>query len=132
MSQAIAEHYIRIGAVPARKCSVIHNGIDLDQFSPDAGERSRLRERFHVGDSFVWLAAGRISRAKDYPNLLRAFAAVCAAEARTQLWIAGEAQHQEDRESELWPHRLASKIECVGWVSAMTWPKCSLQPMPLS
>ncbi len=98
VSQAIAEHYIRIGAVPARKCSVIHNGIDLNQFSPDAGERSRLRERFHVGDSFVWLAAGRISRAKDYPNLLRAFAAVCAAEARTQLWIAGEAQHQEDRE----------------------------------
>jgi glycosyltransferase involved in cell wall biosynthesis len=98
VSQAIAERYIRIGAVPGRKCSVIHNGIDLNQFSPDGGERSRLRERFHADDSFVWLAAGRITHAKDYPNLLRAFAAVCAAEARTQLWIAGEAQHQEDSE----------------------------------
>lgn len=98
VSHAVAQRYAKIGAVPPGKCSVIHNGIDLSQFSHDAGERSRLREQFHAGDSFVWLAAGRITAAKDYPNLLRAFAVACAAEAQTQLWIAGGAQHDEDRE----------------------------------
>lgn len=98
VSEAIAERYIRIGAVPSRKCSVIHNGIDLNEFYPEVCERSSLREQFHADDSFVWLAAGRITAAKDYPNLLRAFAADRAVEDKAQLWIAGEAQHQEDRE----------------------------------
>lgn len=98
VSEAIAERYIRIGAVPSRKCSVIHNGIDLNEFYPEVREHSFLRERSHAEDSFVWMAAGRITAAKDYPNLLRGFAATCAAEAQTQLWIAGEAQHQEDGE----------------------------------
>lgn len=98
VSEAIAERYIRIGAVPSRKCSVIHNGIDLNEFYPEVCERSRPRERLHADDSFVWLAAGRITAAKDYPNLLRGFAAACAAENKAQLWIAGEAQHQEDGE----------------------------------
>lgn len=39
---------------------------------------------------FVWLAVGRIAPAKDYPNLLRAFAQVLAARPETRLWIAGE------------------------------------------
>jgi glycosyltransferase involved in cell wall biosynthesis len=98
VSQEVAQRYAKIGAVPARKCSVIYNGIDLNQFSPSACERSRLREQLHADDNFVWLAAGRITPAKDYPNLLRAFAVVCAAEFKTQLWIAGEALHQEERE----------------------------------
>ena len=43
----------------------------------------------HAANDYIWLAAGRITPAKDYPNLLRAFAHVHSAEPRTQLWIAG-------------------------------------------
>ena len=39
---------------------------------------------------FIWLAAGRITPAKDYPNLLRAFAKVRAHRSDAMLWIAGE------------------------------------------
>jgi glycosyltransferase involved in cell wall biosynthesis len=44
---------------------------------------------------FIWLTAGRIAPAKDYPNLLRAFARVRAARADARLWIAGEASGRE-------------------------------------
>ena len=42
------------------------------------------------GDEFIWITAGRIVPAKDYPNLLRAFALVRAAVPSACLWIAGE------------------------------------------
>jgi glycosyltransferase involved in cell wall biosynthesis len=42
-----------------------------------------------AGDSFIWLAAGRLVLAKDFPNLLRAFKQIRAADPNTQLWIAG-------------------------------------------
>jgi glycosyltransferase involved in cell wall biosynthesis len=42
-----------------------------------------------AGESFIWLAAGRLVPAKDYPNLLQAFSQVRAMFADAQLWIAG-------------------------------------------
>ena len=47
--------------------------------------------RWALRDEFVWLTAGRIAPAKDYPNLLRAFALVLRAFPEARLWIAGEA-----------------------------------------
>jgi glycosyltransferase involved in cell wall biosynthesis len=44
---------------------------------------------------FIWLAVGRLAPAKDYPNLLRAFAAVRAKKPDAQLWIAGDARGDE-------------------------------------
>jgi glycosyltransferase involved in cell wall biosynthesis len=44
-----------------------------------------------VTHEFIWLTAGRMVPAKDFPNLLRAFALVRAARPAAQLWIAGEA-----------------------------------------
>jgi glycosyltransferase involved in cell wall biosynthesis len=48
-----------------------------------------------VAGEFVWLAAGRIVPAKDYPNLLRAFAKVRHKFPKAQLWIAGESTSAE-------------------------------------
>jgi glycosyltransferase involved in cell wall biosynthesis len=55
-----------------------------------------MRTERNAGSSFIWLAAGRITAAKDYPNLLRAFAQVHAAIPRTRLWVAGEGSHREE------------------------------------
>lgn len=91
VSQAAAERFVRLKAVPARKCVVLTNGIDTAEFTPNLARRSRMRTAMAAGNEFIWLAAGRIVPAKDYPNLLRAFAQVRAAESKAQLWIAGEA-----------------------------------------
>jgi glycosyltransferase involved in cell wall biosynthesis len=91
VSQAAADRYARLKAVPVRKVSVLTNGIDLAEFAPSAERRGLIRAQMGVGEEFVWLAAGRIVPAKDFPNLLRAFAQVLGEIPEARLWIAGEA-----------------------------------------
>jgi glycosyltransferase involved in cell wall biosynthesis len=95
VSQAAADRYVRLKAVPARKCSVLTNGIDTAEFAPDLERRARMREELGAGDDFIWLTAGRIAPAKDYPNLLRAFARTTESDAKAQLWVAGEGDVDE-------------------------------------
>jgi glycosyltransferase involved in cell wall biosynthesis len=91
VSQAAVGRYLRLKAVPANKSSVLTNGIDTAEFTPNAERRACTRAGMRVRNEFVWLAAGRIVPAKDYPNLLCAFALIRAAFPEAQLWIAGEA-----------------------------------------
>jgi glycosyltransferase involved in cell wall biosynthesis len=95
VSQAAADRYVRLKAVPLCKISVLTNGIDTMEFAPNAERRSQLRAEMRVAGEFVWLAAGRIVPAKDYPNLLRAFAKVRHKFPKAQLWIAGESTSAE-------------------------------------
>ena len=95
VSQAAAARYVCLKAVPAHKSSVLTNGIDTAEFASSSERRARLRAQMGVEEEFVWLAAGRIAPAKDYPNLLRAFAPVRAECAETRLWIVGEGQGAE-------------------------------------
>jgi glycosyltransferase involved in cell wall biosynthesis len=91
VSQAAADRYVRLKAIPAHKCSVITNGIDTAEFAPNPERRATVRAQMNAQDQFIWLAAGRIAPAKDYPNLLRAFAQVHAEFSAARLWVAGEA-----------------------------------------
>ena len=90
VSQAAADRFMRLKAVPRRKCIVLTNGIDTAEFAPDAERRPRVRSEMGAKSEFIWLIAGRIAPAKDFPNLLRAFALVRASRGDAQLWIAGE------------------------------------------
>ncbi len=94
VSTAAAERFIRLKAVSNSKCSVLANGIDLDEFVPDAQRRADTREQLGIHGEFVWLAIGRRTQAKDFPNLLQSFGQVSAGSLATEppavrLWIAG-------------------------------------------
>jgi glycosyltransferase involved in cell wall biosynthesis len=101
ISQAAAERFIRERIVPAHLLTVIANGVDTERMRTVApGERTTLRQSFGAaGDEFVWLAVGRFETAKDYPNMLRAFAAVHARERRALLVIVGQGSLQEEAEA---------------------------------
>jgi glycosyltransferase involved in cell wall biosynthesis len=89
VSQAAAERFVRLKAIPKHKCLVRTNGIDTTEFAPDAGRRTATREAMGAASSFVWLSAGRVTAAKDFPNLLRAFQLARKEEPDVELWIAG-------------------------------------------
>ena len=91
VSAAVAERYMRRKAVPGSKCVVVTNGIEIAEFVPDPERRNQMREQMGVVGEFVWLSVGRITPAKDFPNLLGAFGRVWRAFPESQLWIAGEA-----------------------------------------
>ncbi|MGA2674503.1 MAG: glycosyltransferase [Terracidiphilus sp.] len=95
VSESAARRFVRLKAVPQNKCMVLTNGIDTEEFAPDAPRRARARAAMDASENFIWLAAGRIVPAKDYANLLRAFARVRTVRNDTQLWIAGEAAGAE-------------------------------------
>ena len=90
VSNAAAERFIGLGAVPPEKMVVLTNGIDLEAFSTDSDRRRLTRSIMQAGDCFVWLAVGRLAAAKDYPNLLNAFMLLRKLAPGTRLWIAGE------------------------------------------
>jgi glycosyltransferase involved in cell wall biosynthesis len=95
VSEAAARRYVQLKAVPQHKCTLLTNGIDLAEFTPDPERCQRMRAELGVSTAFLWLAAGRIVPAKDLPNMLRAFAQVRAANQSAQLWIAGDAMAAE-------------------------------------
>jgi glycosyltransferase involved in cell wall biosynthesis len=90
VSEAAAGRFVRLKAVSRQKCVVLSNGIDSAEFAPDAERRARMRTGMGVNGEFVWLALGRLVPAKDYPNLLRAFAQVRVVRPEARLWVAGE------------------------------------------
>jgi len=95
VSQAAAERFVRLKAVPQSKCVVVTNGVDTLEFSPDANRRMQMRSTMEANGEFIWITAGRIVPAKDFPNLLRAFEIVRATFPNSLLWIAGEAVNEE-------------------------------------
>ncbi len=86
VSQATAESHLAAGMVSEKKLTVLGNGIELDAWRPDVAARTAVRRELRLADEFLWLAAGRLDRVKDYPTLLNAFV---SAPATARLLIAG-------------------------------------------
>lgn len=90
VSRAAARRYVQVGAVPPTRMRYVPNGVDVGTFRPEPGRRAAARQALGLGDAFTWLAVGRFEDAKDYPNLLRAFAQVHAAHPQAQLLLVGD------------------------------------------
>jgi glycosyltransferase involved in cell wall biosynthesis len=100
VSQAAADRFIGEGIVPKELLTVVANGVDTDLFrNVPAGTREALRQSLGLGDGFTWLAVGRFEVAKDYPNMLRAFAKVRERQPRTVLLLVGRGSLQADTEA---------------------------------
>jgi glycosyltransferase involved in cell wall biosynthesis len=100
ISQAAADRFIREGIVPAALLEVVPNGVDTERYrSVPPGTRDRLRQSLGLGGEFAWLAVGRFEAAKDYPNMLRAFARVRAERPDAVLLLVGRGSLQGETEA---------------------------------
>lgn len=114
VSQAGLERYVRVGAVPAHKICFVPNGVDTARFRPDLRARERLRSELELGDSFVWLAVGRFEQAKDYPNMLQAFARVAEQKPGAHLLIAGQGSLREEAEQLVGELKMVDRVHFLG------------------
>lgn len=127
VSQAVARRFLARKAVSPARCAVVPNAIEIAEYRPDPRRRAAVRAAMGVDHDFLWLAAGRLAPAKDYPNLLRAFALLraaaqqgegaqqSAAGPRPRLWIAGQGNARAEHSL----RRLAAALElsdCVEWL----------------
>lgn len=66
--------YVQGGAVRSGRITVVHNGVNTANYQPNPDTRQRMRRELGVDGLFVWLAVGRITPAKAYPDMIRAAA----------------------------------------------------------
>jgi glycosyltransferase involved in cell wall biosynthesis len=94
VSEAARQRFVALKAVSSRRSAVLPLGIDTGVFSSSTKRRVQMRAAMEVAPAakqeFVWLAVGRITPAKDYPNLLAAFAGLSKLRGHARLWVAGE------------------------------------------
>lgn len=114
VSRVAVERYIACAAVPRHKALVAYNGIDCERFRFDPVGRAKVRNELGVTpDTVVLLAAGKLCDAKDYPNLLNAFATVAARRSDCVLWIAGAGPEHGHIQA------LADTIACDGRIKLL-------------
>jgi glycosyltransferase involved in cell wall biosynthesis len=100
VSEAAADHFVAKGIVPRRLLTVIPNGVDPAVFPTVPAEaRQTLRRSMGLDREFVWLAVGRFEIAKDYPNMLRAFAGVHERHPSAVLLLVGRGSLQGETEA---------------------------------
>jgi glycosyltransferase involved in cell wall biosynthesis len=76
VSQAAADAHHLAAMVAEGKLTVVPNGVDANVWRPDAAVRTAVRSELGLDHEFLWLAAGRLEKVKDYPTLLSAMAHV--------------------------------------------------------
>ena len=112
-SQAVDE-LIRRGAAPAGGVVLVPNGISIDAYRPDLSVRLSTRVGLGLGDDFAWLAVGRVTEAKAYPDMVEAFKQVLAHRPAARLLIAGIGPLEELLRERIQAAELTSEITPLG------------------
>lgn len=92
----VAEDLVRRRIVRPNRVEVIANGIDVADYQSPPERRAMVRAEIDAGDSFIWLAIGRLTPQKDYPTLLTAFAKVRNRRPDARLLVAGSGVLDEE------------------------------------
>jgi glycosyltransferase involved in cell wall biosynthesis len=115
VSEAAADRFVSEGIVPRKLLCVIPNGIDTTRFrNVPAGTRESIRRSLGLEHEFVWLAVGRFVLAKDYPNLLHAFARVHNQYPEAVLLLVGRGALQGETEALVQALGLGPRVRFLG------------------
>jgi len=115
VSDAAADRFVSERIVPRSMLTVVPNGVDVDRFQHlPAGTRESMRSSLSLGKEFVWLAVGRFEIAKDYPNMLEAFAGVCERYPDAKLLLVGRGSLREETEALLRQRNLEKSVRFLG------------------
>lgn len=103
------------GAVPKGRMLAVMNGIDCAEFYADAASRAQTRRLLASTESEqVFIAVGRLTEAKDFPNLLRAFVSVSEACPHACLWIVGDGPLRNELEAQAMSLGLGGRVRFLG------------------
>jgi glycosyltransferase involved in cell wall biosynthesis len=75
-SNAGRDYHVAQG-MPARKCMVVHSGIDTERFKPDRESGKAIRREWGISDEKILIGlVGRLDPIKDHPTFLKAAALI--------------------------------------------------------
>ncbi|NLG84439.1 MAG: glycosyltransferase [Firmicutes bacterium] len=114
VSHGVAEDLIRFIGFPREKVQVIYNPVVTPELFAKAHEHLD-HPWFVPGEPPVVLSVGRLTPAKDYPTLIKAFALVCK-ERPARLMILGEGEERPTLEALIKELDLTQYIALPGFV----------------
>jgi glycosyltransferase involved in cell wall biosynthesis len=76
VSRGVADAYESAAMISHARLVILPNGVDTEEWKPDAAARARARLELELKNEFLWFAAGRLESVKDYPTMLLAMARV--------------------------------------------------------
>ncbi|WP_439823811.1 glycosyltransferase [Aeromonas caviae] len=115
VSQDAVDISVKRGAAPAERIISMHNGIDTTRFTFNSKCRITKRKQLKIADDTPLIfAVGRLTDAKDYPNLLNAFSLLPMDLNHAQLAIIGTGEQQAKIEALVAELDLASRVHFLG------------------
>ncbi len=113
-SQRLATELVCARVASRSRVHVIPNSVDVARFAMRL-YGYRTRELLCVArDQFLWLAAGRLDKQKDYPNLLNAFSVLSKGHPNTRLMIAGDGPLKNELESLIQRLGIEGRVRLLG------------------
>lgn len=93
VSHTAIDSFIEQGIVKKDEMKCVYNGVDFKRFSFSSVDRGFIRKEFGIDESTkLLLAVGRLTEAKDYPNLLRAMSLILDDDDSVKLIIVGDGE----------------------------------------
>lgn len=113
-----ADRFVERGAVRRSRIRYLPNGIDFGALRLDRSSRGPTRSELGVGpETFLWLAAGRIEKEKDFHTLVRAVKVISGmGRSRDQrILIAGDGSMRDELMSQVQQSGLEGTISLLGF-----------------
>ncbi len=79
----------------AKEAQIVHNGVDLERFHPDALSRREMRLKLGINDDFVIGHVGRFCEQKNHSFLIEAFEQIARKEEKAKLLLIGSGDLSE-------------------------------------
>jgi sugar transferase (PEP-CTERM/EpsH1 system associated) len=91
VSRQLRDFHARSTGFPARRMTVVHNGVDSRRFGPDPAGRARMRHELGIReDEFCLGCVGNLLPVKDHATLLKALGRLGELVRGWHLMVAGE------------------------------------------
>lgn len=115
VSQEAVEAFIEKKAVKKNQMVAMGNGIDTSLFKKDDSMKIDIQPSLKLNkNDYVFLAVGRLTAQKDYPNLLRAFSIVNKQKPHTCLLIAGIGELEQELKQYVNQLGISEKVSFLG------------------
>jgi glycosyltransferase involved in cell wall biosynthesis len=115
VGQAVRQAVVHNEGIPARRVSVIYNGIDLAAFANGAPGRDSVRRGIGVGDrDFVMVLVARLDPLKDHATAVRTLEEVRRLRPDARLILVGEGPERGLIENLIAQRHLAPYVRLLG------------------
>ena len=115
VSEGAANHFIERTHLPASLIRTIYNPFDIEKIRIMA-EETPHHPWFPSSDSPIFISAGRLTRQKDFPTLLKAFQIVKAQLPNAKLVILGDGEDRNELEKLAQELEIQNSVDLPGFV----------------